>query len=1184
MPFSIIQGLNDDFSPNLINSRAVGYKDRLNRRAKIVGAITPSPTVTTISLPTLAANLDEIKRLTGLTGLTNTSGSSNINAATNMVEYMLDNEDGTLPIGKTNYIVQYSSATVVNSVTPATINNTVFKTPLTPITDANINNWISIFKNRFNEIYTSNSDNGYPYSSVIRKVYKQSIVNNILHVACSMEYTVGSEIYYRKTPIIKQFDNEVYYKVVFKTAPSPDNFSVLAFESSSNEGVVFTIYNDTTRLLIEGGTGRTDDYIRNAYKNNLLYTQIQFVPNGLTYNNSYSITQLQFFDTERLSSNVPIRVDSLSISGEIPNNNFKLTYLIDGDNILFPDTNRENMINRTFTKLYNSGQITAIFNQGVNVNGFSFMTGWLENNPETWLVRGTADGITWVNLVRQQTIYNPVEYISFYRTPIFSFLVDNSGNRIEYPIPLENQSRMRTSRRTNTVLYKILRIRNARSSQSNRFQITNISLYNTTNLLVINPQGASASLSYLFNPENLNRDNPTNVITYESNNNVTLDITISTTGVAFDGISFVSGIDATKCMDIWTIEASTDGTNFVSISTQDFVYVNETIDYPHFFCRTPIFYNYGRSMVEQLQPKFYDIQFWPIRYVEFTPISMYGNNSTQFEISHFDLFLNGTNLTPTSSINNNLLTPNITETTTINDFTSIFTGNYSSDSINFQFTTAQYFNGFSFISGPDISKCIQLWTLRVSINGSFWVTAHLTSDDKPYSINNIYPSSYFRLPIVYFFTNISIESNTQYYIISASTITSPTTMPGASSVVERLFKIRLMFYYSSNTPIIQFIVKIDNVNYIGYISIRQTYNIGANSINWNSFINSGIGNPKTTLYYGNDDLELSTKKAANAYNTILLHKVLNTTVSNAQSVFFALLDLPVPSVINPSILGSISGSSITKFHLYRNTNTESGTVSNNGIGIDTSSQVIIKQLIGWTAPPTSQGFTNYKPMNYIKRFLLETNRDLNSELFRLIGSNGKVVDKKLYRLELSSKVIIINLIIEVEVIGYTITTGLYSHLSDANSWKVFGMKDKKWILLDKQDNYDIPVERSYTLPPFYFNSKKNLIKDSMPDIKIIEEYYKKKINPFGKAVFKKYMFDNNKTYYMVFDEYDNNKNLIDTDLIIGFVIGKGVVKKPVMYENSDGSFDAFNLKKKEMMAFWKKKIGLKLETKYLSDY
>ena len=37
-----------------------------------------------------------------------------------------------------------------------------------------------------------------------------------------------------------------------------------------------------------------------------------------------------------------------------------------------------------------------------------------------------------------------------------------------------------------------------------------------------------------------------------------------------------------------------------------------------------------------------------------------------------------------------------------------------------------------------------------------------------------------------------------------------------------------------------------------------------------------------------------------------------------------------------------------------------------------------------------------------------------------------------------------------------------------------------------------------------------------------------------------------------------------------------------MYENSDGSFDAFNLKKKEMLSYWKKKIGLKLDKKNIS--
>ena len=51
--------------------------------------------------------------------------------------------DGTLPIRKTNYIVQYVSPTEVNSVISATIDNTKFKTP---ITVDNISTYISNFK------------------------------------------------------------------------------------------------------------------------------------------------------------------------------------------------------------------------------------------------------------------------------------------------------------------------------------------------------------------------------------------------------------------------------------------------------------------------------------------------------------------------------------------------------------------------------------------------------------------------------------------------------------------------------------------------------------------------------------------------------------------------------------------------------------------------------------------------------------------------------------------------------------------------------------------------------------------------------------------------------------------------------------------------------------------------------
>jgi len=647
-------------------------------------------------------------------------------------------------------------------------------------------------------------------------------------------------------------------------------------------------------------------------------------------------------------------------------------------------------------------------------------------------------------------------------------------------------------------------------------------------------------------------------------------------------------------MDTWIVEGSLNRTSWEEIVKQDFPYVNEKINFPHFFCRTPIFYYY-LSTTELSQPALYDIKNWPIRHVRFTPIYMYGEtSSTEFEVSHFEFFKDGIRLESlNSSVNMNLITPYINTNatpdnpeTTINDLT-IFRGRYQVDTINFQFSSDQSFNGFSFMSGPDINKCIQLWRLEVSTNGTFWVTAHFTPDNKPYSNEN-YPSSYYRLPHMAFFKNISIESNTQYYIVSG-TPTSPTNNGS-------MFKIRLLYSYVSSIPIIKFTTIIDGRIAQGIISIADTYDISLKAINWSGFYNSPINPTGETLYRKNEDFQ--------TYNTIagiptrfyassnLLYQVKQNFTYQP---YYALLDLspvqlsPPANPPNPIIYGqnaTSAGFFITPFFLYRDTITTSGRVNDNSIGFDTIFVFYLDQLSSWVRPVRRQGFTNYISIDYMNKFLVETNRPLNSDFFRLIGPNKKVIDKKFYTVELNNKVIMINLIANIEIIGYTITTGLYSHLSDANSWKVYGMKDKKWILLDKQDNYDIPVERSYTLPPFFFNSKNNLtLKDnSVPNVKIIEDYYKKKINPFGKAVFKQYMFDNNKTYYMVFDEYDNNRNLIDTELIIGFVMGKEVVKKPIMYENPDGSFDAFNLKKKEMMSFWKKKIGLKLETKYLSDY
>ena len=97
-----------------------------------------------------------------------------------------------------------------------------------------------------------------------------------------------------------------------------------------------------------------------------------------------------------------------------------------------------------------------------------------------------------------------------------------------------------------------------------------------------------------------------------------------------------------------------------------------------------------------------------------------------------------------------------------------------------------------------------------------------------------------------------------------------------------------------------------------------------------------------------------------------------------------------------------------------------------------------------------------------------------------------------------------------------------------------------------------------------------------PDLKIIKNYYKSKINQFSNPEFKMYMFDGDKTYYILFDEYDNNKVLVGKNYIIGFVIIDGKIRKPVMYENGDGNYEAFDLSDKKVVNYWKKHIGLEL--------
>jgi len=1162
--------LNDDYT-TVSNPRGKDYKDRLNQTSKLVSGIRTPISDASITQYTLPTVLTTIESLTGLTGIT---FSNIVDATKNKIEYMVTTDgtsrDKTLPIGKTNYIVQYVSPTEVNSLISATIENTKFKTT---ITVANINSYITNFKAYFNDLYSTTK--GYPFNSILKKVYSYSIVNNILYLSVGIEYTKSDNtIYYNIIPNISEFGTQVYYKVIFTTGNN-----VLAFEPCvSTAGGTLTSYTDTTPLQ-QSGTTPTE--IINNYKNNLLWKQIKFIPSSASSTSTYSISQIQFFNSALLSDEAtkPRVIQSLSINGG-NTNNFDLIQLVDGVNTTL--RSKENISGRYFTHTYVGGEITATFKEPTSANGFSFMTAYSLQNPQKWVVQGTTDGTTWIDLVRQDTNYldtlgvNAASiYNSFYRTPIFSFSAA--------PNVILDQPLIRTTDTSATTNYQYLRI--TPLSGSFNYQLTQITLYNGQTLTALattpttpatttaDPTVPTRNLSYLFDNRNISYTDPRSVKTLEAPTNTPLTIQFSSV-IKFNGISFVTGIDVNKCMTRWIIEASTDNINYNTIHRQEFPYTNDSIHYPHFFCRTPIFYSDGQT-IETSQPQLYETKSWPIRYVRFKPIYMYGaGRGGTFEVSHIDFFNDATRLSASSSTNDNLLTE-VTSSTTI-DQLNTFVGNYfdpSTNHIDFDFGlgSPQSFNGFSFMSGPQANNCVQLWTLEVSIDNSFWVIVHSTNNT-PYS-NNFYPSRYYRLPIIYFDKNINIESPTKYYIISGT----PTATDNSGMLIE----IKILFTIVSQYIVTSFISTDYNNDYYGKLYSNTTQNV-ANYLKWNNFLTAPISSSQNLVYYRNvypTTTTGPTQLSSNLYS-----------IGTSAQLVIGMLN-GTPTGLSPPIYGvnNRGTNNITRFNIYINTTT------NNGAVFNTNSSINLDQLNSWVPPiASSQGFTNYTKIDYIETFLLQTNKSFDIKLFRFITSNNKFLSKMFYSVESQNKNFIIRLKAYVEIIGYTIRTGLYSQVSDPDSWKLFGIKNGSYVLLDKQDNYDIPVERSSNLPPFYFGSKattKNIIKDiqdeKKPNMEIIELYYKQKINPFGKAVFKQYMYDNDKTYYMVFDEYDNNRNLIGEDLIIGFVIVKGKVKKPIMYENPDGSFDAFNLKRKEMIAFWKKKIlihGLKLETKYLSDY
>jgi len=176
------------------------------------------------------------------------------------------------------------------------------------------------------------------------------------------------------------------------------------------------------------------------------------------------------------------------------------------------------------------------------------------------------------------------------------------------------------------------------------------------------------------------------------------------------------------------------------------------------------------------------------------------------------------------------------------------------------------------------------------------------------------------------------------------------------------------------------------------------------------------------------------------------------------------------------------------------------------------------------------------------------------------------------------------------VIGYSFITNSISSEYDPKEWILKGTNDgRSWTILDTR-KLGKALPRNYQLPLLYLNGKtkelpqpvsrleeKIIEQDSTIDKSILTKYYKQRINPSVIPDYKKFMYDKtNKVHYFLHDTYDLNKNLIGKNLIIGFVLQDNKVKKPILYENEDGTQVSFDMTSKHMKQFWEKNIMLPL--------
>ena len=232
---------------------------------------------------------------------------------------------------------------------------------------------------------------------------------------------------------------------------------------------------------------------------------------------------------------------------------------------------------------------------------------------------------------------------------------------------------------------------------------------------------------------------------------------------------------------------------------------------------------------------------------------------------------------------------------------------------------------------------------------------------------------------------------------------------------------------------------------------------------------------------------------------------------------------------------------------------------------------------------TSEGFTNPKPSyNFIS---LESSNPFTISDFQLFTHRDTPIESKLVKKESNILVFQIEEVSRREVIGYSFTTNSTSPEYDPTSWSLKGYSGKNQIILDSR-KMGKSLPRNYQLPLMYINGNtrtkvlpQKTLQTKQEEITIDKnlfiKYYKQKINPSMTIQPKKYIKDNN-IYYVLYDEYDLNKNLVGSDFIVGFVMNGDKIKKAILYEDDEGNMKPFDLKKKHMKTYWDSRIMLPL--------